>query len=79
MTQKIEDFKLNPNAQAVIEIHAPLQNLYWFRDHGGVIDVGEDVFTSDCERFCNFGCFCDPSAWCDEALLTYPMETIWEK
>jgi hypothetical protein len=79
MKQKIEDFKSQPTALTVIQIDAPAGKVYWFRLDGIVPDVGEDVFTSDCELYCNFGCFCDPSTYCDEDLLNFPRETIWSK
>ena len=79
MTQKIEEFKSQPIALAVIQIDAPFRKLYWFRFDGIPIDVGEDVYTGDCEWYCNFGCYCAPSAYCDEDLLRFPMDTIWRR
>jgi hypothetical protein len=79
MTQKIEEFKSQPIALAVIQIDAPFRKLYWFRLNGIPPDVGEDVFTADCEWYCNFGCFCDPTSYCDEDLLNFPRDTVWRK
>ncbi|HEX5111503.1 MAG TPA: hypothetical protein VFV79_01540 [Saprospiraceae bacterium] len=79
MNQKIEDFKSQPIAFAVLRINTPLRKLYWFRLEGIPIDVGEDVFTSDCEWYCNFDCYCDPSAYCNENILNFPKDTIWKK
>ena len=77
MVQKIEDFKSSPNAKAIIQINSPGEKLFWFQLATIPIDIGEDLYTNDCNWYCNFGCYCIESAHCDEDLLGLPMDTLW--
>lgn len=79
MMQKIEAFKTETNAAAVIAINAPFDKLYWFKTTNIPIDAGESVFTEECEWYCNFDCYCAPGSRCDEDLLNFPKDTIWRK
>ena len=79
MTNKIEAFKVDSNAKAVIQINSPIRKLFWFQLASIPVDVGENLFTNDCDWYCNFGCFCLESARCDEDLLGFPRDTIWRK
>jgi hypothetical protein len=79
MTQKIEEFKSDSNASAVIQINTPFRKLFWFQLSAIPVDIGENLFTDDCEWYCNFGCYCLSSARCDEDLLRFPVDTVWRK
>lgn len=76
---KIESFKLQPHAQAIIKITRPNDTLYWFVD--SIVDAGEEVLDENCDQVCVADCECDGGTivFCDESHFGFPMETIWEQ
>ncbi len=75
---KIEAFKQDPSAAAIIKIEKPGEPLYWFQDVYG--DGVEEVVNDLCEFVCITDCECiGDFVFCDETHFNHPMETIWEK
>jgi len=79
MLQKIEEFKLDSHSISIIKIKQPGNPQYWFRTTLIALDVGENIYDSDCNVTCNNGCFCPEDFLCDESLFDFPKEIIWEK
>jgi hypothetical protein len=76
--EKIETFKQDPSAAAIVKIEKPGDTLYWFEDIYG--DGIEEVLNESCEVVCITDCECTGNfVFCDETHFNHPMEIIWEK
>ena len=77
LQQRIDEFKQNPSAEAIIRIERPGDSLFWFVDKEA--DGVEEVVTADCSFVCITDCECITEHLCDEAIFDFPRTTIWMK
>ena len=75
--QKIDEFKQDSSAEAIIKILRPEGDLFWFVDDEAV--GFELVSDSNCGFVCVTECNCVSEHGCDPLIFSYPREVICEK
>lgn len=79
ITERIEEFKKQPDAASVLTIVNNGERVYWFHEDNLTADDSEPVYNAQCEQVCDMDCECSgPFTNCPDGPIS-DWGVIWQK